>query len=43
MSRACSTRGREEKFDENLVGNMKEREGLEDDKNGEILVSEICP
>jgi len=31
MSRACSTRGREEKFDENLVGNLKERERLKDD------------
>jgi len=31
MNRACSTRGREDKFDENLVENLKERERLEDD------------
>jgi len=31
MSRACSTGGREEKFDENFVVNLKGRERLEDD------------
>ena len=31
MSRACSTRSREEKFDEHLVEKLKEKEGLEDD------------
>jgi hypothetical protein len=31
MSRACSTRSREENFDENLVEKLMEKEGLEDD------------